>query len=131
MNNPQSEFLRTVISRGFLHQCTDLNALDAHVNRETVVAGYIGFDATADSLHAGSLVPIMLLRWMQKTGLKPIVLMGGGTTKIGDPSGKDEQRQLLGAGEINQNIAGIRQVFEKFLVFGDGPTDALMVNNGD
>jgi tyrosyl-tRNA synthetase len=130
MSQPQSKFLRTVIERGFLHQCTDLDALDQRILNGTAT-GYIGFDATADSLHAGSLVPLMLLRWMQKCGLKPIVLMGGGTTKIGDPSGKNEQRQLLTEEQINTNIAGIRKVFEKFLHFGDGPTDALLVNNSE
>ena len=105
MSTLQSDFLRTVVERGFLHQCTDIEGLDARIQAGTV-AGYIGFDATADSLHAGSLVPIMLLRWMQKRGLKPIVLMGGGTTKIGDPSGKDEQRQLLDEEHIAANIAG-------------------------
>ena len=128
MTTPRSEFLRIISERGFVHQCTDSDAMDELASNGPMVA-YIGFDATADSLHAGSLVPIMLLRWLQKCGHKPIVLMGGGTTKIGDPSGKDEQRQLLTDERIDTNIAGIRTVFEKFLTFGDGPSDALMVNN--
>lgn len=130
MSEPNSEFLRTIQDRGYLHQATDLEALDTHVC-DGGMAGYIGFDATATSLHAGSLVQIMLLRWMQKCGLKPIVLMGGGTSKVGDPSGKDEQRRLLTAEDIAANIEGIKGVFEKFLTFGDGPTDAVMVNNAD
>jgi len=130
MTSPRSEFLKAATSRGFLHQCTDLAGLDALAGKELVPA-YIGFDATADSLHAGSLVPIMLLRLLQRSGHKPIVLMGGGTTKVGDPSGKDEQRQLLTDEQIAGNIAGIRRIFEKFLTFGDGPTDAVMVNNAD
>ena len=130
MTSPRSEFLKAATSRGFLHQCTDLAGLDALAGKELVPA-YIGFDATADSLHAGSLVPIMLLRLLQRSGHKPIVLMGGGTTKVGDPSGKDEQRQLLTDEQIAGNIAGIRRIFEKFLTFGDGPTDAVIVNNAD
>jgi tyrosyl-tRNA synthetase len=126
----KSEFLSTLSARGFIHQCTDGEALDALAGKG-VVPAYIGFDATADSLHAGSLLPIMMLRHLQKSGHKPIVLMGGGTTKIGDPSGKDEARQLLTDEKINENIAGIRRVFEKYLTFGDGPTDAVMVNNAD
>ncbi len=126
----QSQFVRDVAERGFLHQCTDLEALDdAAANGP--IAAYIGFDATADSLHVGSLVPIMLLRLLQRTGHKPIVLMGGGTTKIGDPSFRDETRKLLGNEEIARNIAGIRKVFGQFLRFGDGATDAVMVNNAD
>ncbi|MEM8985656.1 MAG: tyrosine--tRNA ligase [Pseudomonadota bacterium] len=130
MSNFQSDFLRTLSDRGFIHQGTNLEGLDAVAAKE-IVTGYIGFDATAKSLHAGSLVQIMLLRHLQKTGHKPIVLMGGGTTKVGDPTGKDEQRALLTDTEINANIAGIKSVFEKFLTFGDGPTDAIMVNNDD
>jgi tyrosyl-tRNA synthetase len=130
MSEVRSEFLRIVQDRGYFHQATDLEALDA-LALEGGLAGYIGFDATASSLHAGSLVQIMLLRWMQKCGLKPIVLMGGGTSKVGDPSGKDEQRKLLTADDIAGNIAGIKGVFEKFLTFGDGPTDAVTVNNAD
>jgi len=126
----RSEFLREVVDRGFLNQCTDLDALDAKAAEGRIVA-YVGFDATADSLHVGSLVSIMLLRLLQRTGHKPIVLMGGGTTKIGDPSFRDESRRLLSDEEIAHNIAGIRKVFTKFLRFGDGPTDAVMVNNAD
>tara|TARA_B100001123_G_scaffold249097_1_gene278126 strand:+ start:486 stop:1739 length:1254 start_codon:yes stop_codon:yes gene_type:complete len=130
MSEFKSAFLSTLSSRGFIHQCTDEAALDALAS-DSVVPAYIGFDATADSLHVGSLVQIMMLRHLQKSGHKPVVLMGGGTTKIGDPSGKDEARQLLTDEKINENIAGIRRVFEKFLTFGDGPTDAIMVNNAD
>jgi len=130
MTTPRSAFLRTVTERGFLHQCTDLDALDARLSGGPAVA-YIGFDCTADSLHVGSLLPIMMLRHLQKSGHKPIVLMGGGTTKVGDPSGKDESRKLLTDADIARNMAGIKSVFGKFLTFGDGPTDAVMVNNAD
>ncbi|HYD29326.1 MAG TPA: tyrosine--tRNA ligase [Azospirillaceae bacterium] len=130
MSELKSDFLSALQARGFIHQCTDLEGLDAYAVKQTVTA-YIGFDCTADSLHVGSLLPIMMLRWLQKTGHKPIVLMGGGTTKVGDPSGKDESRQLLTDDQIGRNMAGIRQVFTKFLTFGDGPTDAVMVNNAD
>ena len=124
----RSEFLRTLVERGYLHQCTDLEGLDAAAASGRVT-GYIGFDATADSLHVGSLVQIMMLRHMQRTGHRPIVLMGGGTTKVGDPSGKDKSRQLLTNEQIADNIAGIRRVFERFLDFGDGA--ALMADNSD
>ena len=130
MANPKSDFLRIVTERGFVHQCTDAEGLDAEAMKGPIPA-YIGFDATATSLHAGSLLPIMLLRWLQKTGNKPIVLMGGGTTRVGDPSGKDESRKLLTDEQIASNIAGIKRVFAKFLTFGDGSTDAVMVNNDD
>ena len=130
MSTPNSDFLRTLQERGFIHQCTDLAGLDA-LCLKGPVAAYIGFDCTADSLHVGSLLPIMMLRWLQKTGHKPIVLMGGGTTKIGDPSGKDEQRQLLTPERIDANMAGIKRIFGRYLSFGDGPTDAVMVNNAD
>ena len=130
MTEPKSDFLQRVTSRGYMHQCTDLDALDALANEKTVTA-YIGFDCTAPSLHVGSLVSIMLLRHFQQAGHKPIVLMGGGTTKVGDPSGKDESRQLLTEEKIQENMDGIKQVFAKFLTFGDGPTDAVMVNNAD
>ena len=124
----RSEFLRTLVERGYLHQCTDLGALDAAAVSGRIT-GYIGFDATADSLHVGSLIPIMLLRHMQRAGHRPIVLMGGGTTKVGDPSGKDKSRQLLSDEHIAANIAGIRRVFERFLDFeGDA---ALMVDNSE
>jgi len=117
-------------TRGFMQDCTDLEGLDQAL-MGGVVPAYIGFDATADSLHVGSLIQIMMLRWMQKTGHKPITLMGGGTTKVGDPSGKDEARQLIGQDVIDTNIAGIRKVFDKYLNFGDAPTDALMINNAE
>ena len=130
MNAPRSDFLRAVQERGFLHQCTDMERLD-EIACQGPIGAYIGFDATADSLHAGSLVPIMLLRLLQQTGHRPIVLMGGGTTKVGDPSGKDEQRQLLTDEQIEANIAGIKGIFERFLKFGDGPTDAIMLNNAE
>ncbi|MEM1314458.1 MAG: tyrosine--tRNA ligase [Pseudomonadota bacterium] len=127
---PRSEFLHAMISRGFLQDCTDMEGLDAAL-REGVVPGYIGFDCTADSLHVGSLIQIMMLRWLQKTGHKPIALMGGGTTRIGDPSGKDEARQLLTPEGIAANMAGIRKVFATYLEFGDGETDAVQPNNAD
>ncbi|UCH73209.1 MAG: tyrosine--tRNA ligase [Rhodospirillales bacterium] len=130
MTSSRSDFLKAAMERGFVHQCTDHSALD-RLACGGPLAAYIGFDATADSLHAGSLVPIMLLRLLQRTGHKPIVLMGGGTTKVGDPSGKDSQRQLLSDAQIEDNIRGIRRIFENFLVFGEGPTDAIMVNNSD
>ena len=130
MKTMRSEFLQTVKERGFLHQCTDEGALDALAAEQTITA-YIGFDCTADSLHVGSLVPIMLLRVLQRTGHKPIVLMGGGTTRVGDPSGKDAARKMLSDAEIAANMAGIKRIFERFLTFGDGPTDAVMVNNAD
>ena len=126
----KSELLRTLSSRGYIHQVTDAEALDA-LAASQVVPAYIGFDATAPSLHVGSMVQIMMLRRLQQAGHKPIVLMGGGTTKVGDPSGKDESRRLLTSEAIDGNIASIRGVFERFLKFGDGPTDAVMVNNAD
>ena len=130
MSTPRSPFLATALERGFIHQCTDIEALDERL-RAGRLAAYVGYDCTADSLHVGSLVSIMLLRLFQKCGHKPIVLMGGGTTRIGDPSGKDEARQLLDDAEITRNMAGIRSVFTKFMDFGDGPDDAMMVNNAD
>ena len=123
-----SSLLQLLESRGYIHQLTDAAGLDALAAKQ-VVPGYIGFDATAPSLHVGSLVQIMMLRRMQQSGHKPIVLMGGGTTKVGDPSGKDESRKLLTSEGIQANIASIRQVFERYLTFGDGPTDAIMVDN--
>ena len=126
----RSAFLTVATERGFIHQCTDFAALDARLAKGPVTA-YVGYDCTADSLHIGNLMSIMLLRWFQKTGNKPIVLMGGGTTKIGDPSGKDESRQLLSDEQIARNMAGIRQVFAKFLQFGNRAGDAVMVNNAD
>jgi tyrosyl-tRNA synthetase len=130
MSTPRSPFLAAALERGFIHQCTDLEALDERLCTGRVVA-YVGYDCTADSLHVGSLVSIMLLRLFQKCGHKPIVLMGGGTSRIGDPSGKDESRQLLDDAEIARNMAGIRSVFTKFMDFGGGPSDAMMVNNAD
>ena len=126
----RSSLMRLLDERGYLHQVTDAGALDALAERQ-VVPGYIGFDATAPSLHVGNLVSIMLLRRLQQAGHKPIVLMGGGTTKVGDPSGKDEGRQLLPPEQIDSNIASIRRVFSKFLTFGEGESDAIMVNNAD
>jgi tyrosyl-tRNA synthetase len=125
-----SPLLRLLSERGYIHQLTDAEGLDALAARE-VVPGYIGFDATAASLHVGSLVQIMMLRRMQQAGHKPIVLMGGGTSKIGDPSFKDEARKLLSPDTINANIASIRRVFERFLTFGDGPTDAILLDNAE
>jgi tyrosyl-tRNA synthetase len=128
MTNFRSEFLRTLSERGFIHQGTDLEGLDDKLCKDTVTA-YIGFDCTADSLHVGSLMQIMALRHLQKSGHRPIVLMGGGTTKVGDPSGKDEARKLLTHADIERNMAGIRSVFAKFLQFGEGRADAVMENN--
>ena len=130
MSEFQSDLLRLLDQRGYIHQQTDAARLDA-LAQQQVIPGYIGFDATAPSLHVGSLVQIMMLRRLQQAGHKPIVVMGGGTTKIGDPSGKDESRKLLTGEIIEQNIAGIRTVFERLLTFGDGPTDAVMVNNDE
>ncbi|HEX6441281.1 MAG TPA: tyrosine--tRNA ligase [Stellaceae bacterium] len=130
MSNPRSDFLAAAAERGFMHQCTDMEALDARLRTGPLTA-YIGYDCTADSLHVGSLLGIMLLRLFQQTGNKPVVLMGGGTTKIGDPSGRDETRRLLSDEQIVQNMAGIKRVFAKFVQFGDGPRDAVMVNNAD
>ena len=125
MSQYQSDLLRLLDERGYIHQVTDAVALDALAARQ-VVPGYIGFDATAPSLHVGNLVQIMLLRRLQQAGHKPIVIMGGGTTKIGDPSGKDESRKMLDRrAAIDANIASIRTVFERILTFGDGPTDAV------
>ena len=125
-----SSLLKLLDERGYIHQVTDTAALDALASKE-IVSAYIGFDATASSLHIGNLVQIMMLRRLQQAGHRPIVLMGGGTTKVGDPSGKDESRKLLTHEEINANIAGIFRVFERFLTFGDGPSDATMVNNAE
>ncbi|MGH6950642.1 MAG: tyrosine--tRNA ligase, partial [Vitreimonas sp.] len=125
----KSEFLRAVTARGQFHQCTDLDALDAAAAKG--VTGYIGFDMTAPSLHVGSLTQIMLLRRLQQAGGKPIVLIGGGTTRVGDPSGKEEMRQLLTDEQIAKNAASIRGVFEKFMSFGAGKSDAVMVDNSD
>jgi tyrosyl-tRNA synthetase len=130
MSTPRSPVLAAALERGFIHQCTDMEALDERLLAGRLVA-YVGYDCTADSLHVGSLVSIMLLRLLQRCGHKPIVLMGGGTTRIGDPSGKDEARRLLDDAEIARNMAGIRTIFAKFLKFGDGPDEAVMVNNAD
>ena len=130
MSSYQSSLLRLLDERSYIHQATDAAALDALAGKE-IVTGYIGFDATAPSLHVGSLVQIMMLRRMQQAGHKPIVLMGGGTTKVGDPSGKDESRKLLTEADIQANIASIRRVFEHYLTFGDRPTDAIMVDNDE
>ena len=130
MTEHKSDFIKTVVDRGYLHQCTDMDALDK-LATDGIVSAYIGFDCTASSLHVGSLLPIMMLRILQQSGHKPIVLMGGGTTMVGDPSGKDESRQLLDEEKINANMASIKEVFSRFLKFGDGPTDAVMVNNSD
>src|SRR5438270_3159669 len=130
MTSYTSSLLKLLDERGYIHQVTDAAALDALASKGVVTA-YIGFDATAPSLHVGSLVQIMMLRRLQQTGHKPIVLMGGGTTKIGDPSGKDESRKLLTEETIAANIASIRKSFERFLTFGDGATDAILVNNAD
>lgn len=126
----QSQFLRTMKSRGYLYQCSNLAELDK-LMCEQVVPAYLGFDATASSLHVGSLLQIMILRHLQRSGHKPVVLVGGGTTKIGDPSGRDTTRMMLTDDKINENIAGISKVFARFLKFGDGPTDAVMVNNDE
>ena len=128
MTHHRSDLIRTLVARGFLHQCTDLDGLDRKAS-EGVVTAYIGFDATANSLHVGSLVQIMMLHWMQQTGHRPIALMGGGTTKIGDPSGRDETRSLLDDATINANIASIQEIFRPFITFGDGPHDAILANN--
>ena len=128
IDKPKSEFLNVIMARGFLADCTDLMGLDAALHAG-VVPAYIGYDATAKSLHVGHLLNIMLLRWLQKTGHKPITLMGGGTTKVGDPSFRSEERPLLGPAQIDANIAGMQQVFGKYLAYGDAPTDALMLNN--
>ncbi|WP_066811497.1 tyrosine--tRNA ligase [Sphingomonas asaccharolytica] len=130
MTDYRSDLLRLLDERGYVHQMTDATGLDALAAKQ-VVPGYIGFDATAPSLHVGNLVSIMLLRRLQQAGHKPIVLMGGGTSKVGDPSFKDEARKLLAEETIASNIASIRRIFERFLTFGDGPTDAVLVNNAD
>lgn len=125
-----SSFLQTFTERGYLHQCSDLEGLDALAARQPITA-YVGYDCTAPSLHVGSLISIMMLRLLQKSGHRPIVLIGGGTTRVGDPTGKDESRPLLTDAQIETNISGIRKVFERFIEFGDGPAGAVMVNNAD
>ena len=128
--HPKSEFMSVMMTRGFLADCTDYQALDEALVKG-VVPAYIGFDATAKSLHVGSLIQIMMLRWLQKCGGKPIVLMGGGTTKVGDPSFRAEERPLLTSAQIDANIAGIKQAFAPYVHFGEGPNDAIMVNNAE
>src|SRR5580704_7907275 len=134
MSAYKSDFVNVLASRGFIHQVSEPEALDALARQSTITA-YIGFDCTAPSLHVGSLLPIMMLHWMQQTGHRPIALMGGGTTRVGDPSGKDESRRLLTDQIINDNLKSIRQIFSRFLRFGDGQTpgknDAVMANNAD
>ena len=130
MDKLKSDFLRTLHERGFVHQCSDEPGLDALAEKGEIVA-YVGYDCTAPSLHVGSLLSIMMLRWLQQAGGKPIVLMGGGTTRVGDPSGKDETRQIRSIEEIEANKAGMQQAFAKFLKFGSGKTDALMVDNAE
>ena len=128
--HPKSEFLGLIIERGFFADCTDLQGLDERLLAGRVT-GYIGYDLTASSLHIGNLVQIMLLRWLQKTGHRPITLMGGGTTKVGDPSGKDEMRRLISVEQINANAASIQKVFSRYITYGDGPTEALVPNNAE
>ncbi len=135
MNTYKSDFLNVLAARGFIQQVSEPQALDALASSSTIT-GYIGFDCTAPSLHVGSLLPIMLLYWLQQTGHRPIALMGGGTTRVGDPSGKDESRRLLSDQAIDDNLKGIRAIFSRFLRFGDGPVeksanDAVMANNAD
>lgn len=128
--NYTSEFLKTLNARGYIAQCTDDKALDAAAN-DGIITGYIGYDCTAPSLHVGNLISILMLRHLQQAGHRPIVVIGGGTTKVGDPSGKDESRQLLTQEKIDENKKTIRATFERFLTFGDGPTDAIMVDNDE
>lgn len=128
--HPKSKFMSVMIERGFLADCTDYQGLDELLS-VGIVPGYIGFDATAKSLHVGSLIQIMMLRWLQKTGNKPITLMGGGTTKVGDPSFRAEERPLLTEKQIDDNISGIKRVFERYISYDDSPTGALMLNNAE
>ena len=128
--HPKSEFLHVMITRGYMADCTDLQGLDAALMDGTLPC-YIGYDATAASLHVGHLLNIMMLRWLQKTGYKPITLMGGGTTKVGDPSFRSDERPLLGPEQIDANIAGMSRVFARYLDYGEGPTGALMLNNAE
>ena len=130
MTTLKSDFMKIMTERGYMHQCSDLEALDKLAADNRVVA-YVGYDCTAPSLHVGSLLSIMMLHWLQKCGGKPIALMGGGTTRVGDPSGKDETRQLRSIEEIENNKNSMKQVFAKFLTFGDGSTDALMIDNAE
>ena len=128
--HPKSDFIAVMMERGFLADCTDYQGLDEALLKGGQ-PGYIGFDATAKSLHVGSLIQIMMLRWLQKTGGKPITLMGGGTTKVGDPSFRADERPLLSPEQIDDNIAGIKKVFSAYLTYGDGPSDAMMINNAE
>jgi tyrosyl-tRNA synthetase len=130
MSAYKSDFLQVLADRGFIQQVSEPEVLDARALKPGLT-GYIGFDCTASSLHVGSLLPIMMLYWMQQTGHRPIALMGGGTTRVGDPSGKDESRRILTEEDIDRNLAGIRAIFGRFLKFGDGPSDAIMANNAD
>ena len=131
MVNSNSEFIKEITARGFIHQATDIDNLDKLLKNNNLVSGYIGFDCTAPSLHVGSLIQIMLLRWYQKCGHIPIILIGGGTTLIGDPSGKDESRKLLTNEIIEKNTAGIKNVFNKFIKFDQSDNAALIVNNAE
>ncbi|MEM9639762.1 MAG: tyrosine--tRNA ligase, partial [Pseudomonadota bacterium] len=128
--HPKSDFVAVMMERGFLADCTDYQGLDEALLKGGQL-GYIGFDATAKSLHVGSLIQIMMLRWLQKTGGRPITLMGGGTTKVGDPSFRADERPLLSPEAIDDNIAGIKRVFSAYLTYGDGPSDAMMINNAE
>src|SRR6516164_1336817 len=130
MSTYKSDFLNVLSERGFINQVSEPEVLDA-LAREKPITAYIGFDCTAPSLHVGSLLPIMLLYWLQQTGHRPIALMGGGTTRVGDPSGKDESRRLLTDETINENLKGIRAIFSKFLTFEDAGGSAVMANNAD
>ncbi|MFZ4531885.1 MAG: tyrosine--tRNA ligase [Alsobacter sp.] len=127
---PRSDFLRVLIERGYVHQCSDFAGLDSKAASGELVA-YVGYDCTAPSLHVGSLISIMMLHWLQQTGGKPLPLMGGGTTRVGDPSGRDESRRLLTPEQIDANKDGIRRVFSRFMTFGDGRTDATMIDNAE
>ena len=128
--HPKSDFMRVMMERGYLADCTDYQGLDEALTKGTVTA-YIGYDATAKSLHVGHLLNIMMLRWLQKTGHRPITLMGGGTTKVGDPSFRSDERPLLGPHQINENISGMKRVFARYLAYGAGPSDALMLDNAE
>ncbi len=130
MQNVKSDFLRVMMERGFFHQCSDLEGLDEKLMTETVSA-YLGFDLTAKSFHVGNLVQIMRLHWLQQTGHRPIVLMGGGTTRVGDPSGKDEMRKMLTPEQIGENKENLKRTFARFMRFGEGPSDAIMVDNDE
>tara|TARA_R100001129_G_scaffold182226_1_gene162539 strand:+ start:16410 stop:17663 length:1254 start_codon:yes stop_codon:yes gene_type:complete len=130
MSTYKSDFLNVLNERGFIHQCSDFDGLDALLKKETVTA-YVGYDATATSLHIGNLISVTMLYWLQETGHRPVTLMGGGTSMVGDPSFRDDQRKLLTPEQIDQNIEGIKKIFGRIMRYGDGPTDAMMVNNAD